>query len=179
MTQNSYNLGMSKKKSGTERSELPINPPVLLFVIAVLLLLCGLLASPNALSTIGPMSRSLSSEIPTVRHTALLTVKVLKIIFLFSFAGSVVMILLWGKLRKSTFIRTIMEHQPLLSWQPLRIDSLLNPSFIVVGVVTLTSILYVAVGNHLFGRTTTYLINREDGVIEQATAFTFLACTSS
>jgi hypothetical protein len=160
-----------------DRTELSIYPPKIIILIAGFFLVCALLITPELLSAIGMMRRSLHSEILSVRNTALLTVKAFKIMCWILAAVCAFSVIFWKRIRKSAVIRKISEHQAFVNFQPFRMASLLNFSFAVITLVTISGLLCVGLGGHFTDTATLTWISREDGLIEQITAFIFLVCS--
>lgn len=158
-------------------SDLPVSPPAILFIIAVFFLVLSVFMSAGLLSSIGIMYKSLNSAEPMVRNTAIQTVMMFKIICFIMSAVTAVLIISWKKFLDLGLVKRIMKHNSIKEFEPLQIDSFINMHFLILLSVILTGIVFVAMSNKLINKSFVMFVSKEDGLIEQGTAFIFLICS--
>lgn len=155
-------------------SDLPVSPPSLLIIIALFFLILSIFLSSELLSAIGIMHRSLTSADLMVRNTAIQTVKIFKIVSFIIFLVTTVLIISWKRFLSLAFVMKVMEHDPIKKFEPLRIDSIVNIHFLIALSVVIIGIAFVAMSNGLINKSLVISVSKEDGFIEQGTAFIFL-----
>ncbi len=142
--------------------------------MALACLFLSIFITPEILIWLGPMKRSLLSDIETVRKVALFEVKILKIIcFIFAillgFFG-----IFWRKINNLSIINRINNHQFFYDEIYEEKMGAANHSLFLIVLISLTGLLYMAVAEQLFTVNQLKFINMEDGVIENMTAVFFL-----
>lgn len=142
-----------------------------LILTSVLFIGLGVLLSPDRLASLGLMDRSLASDIPLVRATALLEISIAKRSFLVVGAVLLLVGLFWGPIvRSRSYHRFAIWdlHPPAAYDRALR--TVWNQSFRVMLAMFVLSALYLEQGNAWFSPDMLNWINREDGGIETASA---------
>lgn len=152
-----------------------------ILIAAVLFIGMGTMLSPERLSSVGLMDRSLASDIPLVRATALLEISIAKGSFLV--LGGVLLLvgLFWSPISGS------QPYQRFVGWDIAPPDAyerqlltLWNLSFWTLLITFVFSAVYLVFGNEAIDADTLGWINREDGLIETASAvFLLLAAVVS
>lgn len=152
---------------------LPLEPPGPVVAIGATAMILGFLTSPDILIGVGLLRRSLTSEIASIRYTALVEVWLFRVLCLM-----VALIpLLWGWLARLSIAGRVMDHEPReWAWIDSR-SALWNFSLLATLACVTVGLAYGTLGHHLFSPDQVMVIGMEDGVIEYGTAFFFLLCS--
>ena len=148
-----------------------------LCVAALLFVILGIFTTPKLLISLGPMRRSLTAHIQSVRDTAYLEVLLFRLLC-FVFAASLAVIaIMWRRILDSPFIQSINAHAPKESARHKAIMRPFNKSLLVITGCIGAGLLYVALAPRLFSPELLRMIAGEDGVIEYSTALLFMICS--
>lgn len=142
-----------------------------LFVIAGLFCAFALWVSPERLSSLGIMDRSLASENGLTRETALLEIFLARYAAFAIAALCALLALFWPRLQKTRGYKTLMSRN--LRYPDRYEDALgrlWDPALRVILMLLVASFIYLALAETLFSRATLVMINREDGMIEYTSA---------
>ena len=157
-------------------SSLPSKAPKFFYVIIIISIILGIVVTPNLLISLGPMSKSLTSNIESVRNIAYLEVLLLRILFFFLSLLVTSITIYWRKIIDSGFIQAIDNHIPLINNRYSERFHIFNYSlYIIIGSIVF-GILYIALAWHLLSPTQLRLINKEDGIFEYSTFILLLIC---
>ncbi len=156
---------------------LPSKPPLSFLVLATVLLLLGVFVTPELLIYLGPMKKSLLAENELIRNTTLVEVEIFRIVcFILSFLV-IGVFSVWKRILRSKTVVQLNEYQEAEPTNQNRPHSLSNCSLFIVIVGIAAGIMYVGIGDLIFEAPIVQNINKEDGVIEQASAILFLSCS--
>lgn len=148
-------------------------PPRLVIAVAVAAMVLGFFTTPEVLIALGPMRTSLTSEIPSVRSLAQIELMLFRVACL----AVAVLPYFWAPLASSAVVRRIHRHEPREEGPVGPPAGLFNFSLIASLVCTTLGLAYVGLGARIFTRAQLVAMNREDGVIEYASASIFLVCS--
>jgi len=152
-------------------------PQILLFILAFFILALGIMVSPEHMIALGPLSKSLTSDIPEVKQLAYTEVKLLKIL-LYIFAFSLIAIAsFWKRIINSSIIQRINNHIPNVVSANEQSLGLSKKSFLIILGCFFVGFIYMKFGNQLFTRIQLYHIQHEDGLIESASAIILILCS--
>jgi hypothetical protein len=154
---------------------LPRRAPILLWVLAPIVLFLGVYLTPERLIELGPLRTSLTDQIrPMAAQTAHLEVAVLRVgaivvgISLFGVG------IFWSRVRNSGLIVWIGsqsdQFNPIMP-DPHEVRPLTMGLVVVAWVI---SMLYVWLGGFFFSADVLTMLDRSEGVLENATALFFL-----
>jgi hypothetical protein len=147
----------------------------LLALFAFLFFAVAVLMSPERLSSVGLLDHSLASSNPLTRETALLEVRAAKAGLAILGGICLLLSLLWPRLSKAAWYRRFLGIR---FYSPpayeAHLGRVFTPSFWIMAGCFVLSAWYLASGNATFSRETLVWINREDGVIETASAVILL-----
>jgi len=130
--------------------------------IAVFCLILGYFITPQLLISLGPMQRSLTSDIESVRKMAYLEVALLKVLFYILAVLLIVVVVSWKRVINSSFVRLINDHMPPESER----HSTFNLSFLIMTCCLVVGVLYMRAGAYVFTPIQLNMINMENGIIE-------------
>lgn len=152
-------------------------PPLLLVASALVLVVLGVLITPDRLIELGPFRRSLTFDDPYVVKTALIEVAFIRVsCFVFGtlLLGSAVF---WRRVLASGPVRAIMSHRVEQTGYYEGPGSLWNLSLLVTTMAWLLGISYIAFGGIVLPGILTEVIDKDEGPIEDLTALIFLMCS--
>ncbi|MEP5375814.1 MAG: hypothetical protein ABJQ14_08445, partial [Hyphomicrobiales bacterium] len=145
--------------------------PAILFLFGAICLALGVWLTPEHLSNLGIMDRSLASENPLTHSTALLEINASKIALLLMGVVSCLTALGYRHLTQ------LPAYQRFLSAKTIRpepyqshLSVFFSFSFWVMAVFLFFSALYFSFANDIFSRETLTWINLEDGFLETLSA---------
>ncbi|MDH3201287.1 MAG: hypothetical protein OEM15_10390 [Myxococcales bacterium] len=151
----------------------PGRAPVGVWIVAILLGVLAIGFNPETLVALGPMRRSLTANDELTRQTALATVRLGRVLLALGAVGTLLLIAMWRPIAGSSWVANVCRHAPAAGVS--NDGPIFNRSFrISVGALT-ASLAYVALAPTLLSEAQRHLVAREDGILEQATAFLFLA----
>lgn len=146
-----------------------IAPKKILVIGIILIALAGIL-SPQLMIKLGPMRTSLLSENVLVRHIAEQEILFFRVFLVLAGVTAITIWIKWRTIIYSGFVRYILDRQP----AALPDKNLFNPAFAIVGGGALLVLLWIVASGYIPGLMSDSIV-REDGLIEYATAFVFLA----
>ena len=146
---------------------------VLLFSLVAL----GVFTTSERLIELGPMRKSLCSEIPSVKRIAHLEVLLFRVLCFFGAALTAVGVLMWKRIYGSSFVRRINAHE--IEHSSIRNAAIapFNASFVVMIVCLVLAGLYTRWGPYVFSSDLHYIVTMEDGVVEWGQTLIFLQCS--
>ena len=152
--------------------------PVVLYILMFVLVGLSIIISPSFLIDLGPMRTSLTSQNELTRNTAEISVVTFRVICgVLSFICAVIL-LKWKNIIYSNAIQSIIKHKSLsMTNNLLNSNYLFNKSFWLIISINAIAFIYFAVGDKILSGFTLIFIGQEDGLIEYASAFTFLGCS--
>ncbi len=147
--------------------------PRVLWIMAAGLVLVAILVSSNLLIQLGPLRTSLTSDNPSTRATAEMTVLAARFFSGLLGLGLVGICLAWSRVAESSLFIRVMEHR-VPEAEKARQSRVLNPTGIVAVGLGIVSLFYLFVIGNRLPADVRGLIGREDGILEQGTALLFL-----
>lgn len=157
--------------------QLKLWAPRILVALALPFTILSYFVTPELLISLGPMAKSLTSDIPSVQATAYAEVVFFRVFCVVVGVSFIVLAITWTRLLNSSFIQRINSYVPPETPEHLKIMGPINRSLIVITCCVLIGILYVAFGPYLFEAHQLRVINREDGIIEYTSALLLLVCS--
>jgi len=152
---------------------LPAEPPGPVVAVCAAAMVAGFLTSPDILIGIGILRRSLTSEVDSIRYTALVEVWLFRLVCL----GIALIPLFWGRLARSSIARRVVSHEPReRAWVDSR-SALWNFSMLASLACLGVGLAYGTLGQNIFSPAQVAVIGMEDGVIEYGGAFVLLVCS--
>jgi hypothetical protein len=150
--------------------------PWLCAAIAVVLAAVGGLTTPERLIALGPMRRSLTSGVASVRDIARAEVLLFSLGCLLLSGVFALVAVRWRRIQGSGFVRRVGAFESRETAAHAALMRPLNGPLLVVAVCTALGLLHVAFCTRVFNAAQLRLINQEDGVIEYATAALLMVC---
>jgi hypothetical protein len=162
--------------SNKSMSQSKLWAPIFLAALALALITLAYFLTPKLLISLGPMAKSLTSDIPSVKATAYKEVLFFRVLCFVVGVSFIVLAITWTRLLNSYFFHRIYSYFPQETPKHLKIMGPINRSLIVITCFVIIGILYVAFGPYIFHPHQLHAINREDGIIEYGSAFLLLVC---
>jgi hypothetical protein len=139
----------------------------------LILIGASLWATAPRLIQFGPMRGSLSSANEMVRRTALVELTGLRVLSL-----AMGLLAIGTILRKPTDMSAERDLRPPPWRRAYRSSRLLNRSLSIIAILLLGAMVYVAIGANWLGQEMYKTMDREDGILETASAALFLVCAA-
>lgn len=163
-----------------ENVQLPARPPAILYGLALLLLGAAVFVTPDLLMRLGPMSASLTSDIPMVKETTLKELIACRILCLLLALGALVLAWRWRSVTAWTPIRAVCRHRLIYPSSRSVFRNPLNFSFWTILVAVALGVYVETFGMRAFSEETLTMLNKEDGLIEDMTVVFFgCACIAA
>lgn len=151
---------------------------VLLLIVALLFAALAGSVTPEVLIFLGPLRRSLTSPISSVRTIAHAEVVIFRVLCVIVSVSLIVAAIVWRRLLACSFVERINAHVPAeTSRHRAVLKAPVNRSLIVMTCCIVAGMLYVGLGDRFFEPHQLNVIDREDGVIESAGALLLLLCS--
>lgn len=149
----------------------------LFFSGSALLLVAGFAITPDLLISLGPMRQTLTSSVDSIRRVAFLEIALFRgVCFLLAFIF-LILALKGHAVWNSPFVKRIREHRVRDTDRHLHIMTGWNFSLSVILSCFAVALIYIVVVSRFLDDAMLRMINREDGVIEYATALIFFFCS--
>lgn len=154
-------------------SGLPLAPPRWFAALAIAAMFLGFFMSPETLVKTGVTAGNLHSDTASVRYATWIEIQVLRVCLL----GFALVAILWGRLASAPVTRRIMAVEPReRAWVDTP-SALLNFSLFASLACVAIAYLHHGFGERVFSLGQLLFLEREDGVIEYATAFFYLVAS--
>ncbi len=162
--------------SASDSIQMPEKAPCVLILIAGVCFALGVAFSPEFLFALGIMRDSITSNLEHVQATTFHEIRVIKGLLFVTGALLVAVIVWWRRLIQLTLLQSICDHSNRF-YVPQQANKILNGSLAVVVLAMVLTFIHLVFGSRYWNPAVFVLLNTEDGLVENASALLFLACS--